>query len=213
MDLEINGVTAARPNVSAQENQIRKSAPIANSVQAAPDRTSLPKEQIKNHSEDQVSFNSPSISANAMGTLKNLEKLQDKSNEIAQDIRITNKSIGTITDMVSKMQSSLSSITKNFPPFNVDSKERQDILMSYISIRKELIKMSVPPPPPPIYKNISDIWKSVVGKDGLIVPETVPALQANSSDGEVQQAEKNLKNTRETIAGISSAVNSFRPES
>jgi hypothetical protein len=73
--------------------------------------------------------------------------------------------------------------------------------------------MSFPPPPPPLYKNISDVWGSVIGKDGVVASNAVPALQTNSSDSEVQLAEKNIENTQKGLTAISSAVNEFRSAS
>lgn len=213
MGLENNSVTAAQSTTTVLESQVKKTAVQAVPSEKTSAQSDLSKESVKKTDKDQVKIDSKPLSVNAVDTVKNLEQLQNKSNELAQDIRSTNKNVGKVTDLVSQMQSSLSSITKNFPPFNIESKERQQILMSYISIRKELIKMSVPPPASPIYEHISSKWEAVIGKNGMIAPDAVPALQTNSSDSEVALAEKNLNNTQGKLVGITAAVNEFRPAS
>lgn len=206
------GAIPAKAPITPQVNQLEKNAPLspANFEQAQPEQKAVADESVKSISKDRVHIESNPISATALDTLKSLEGLQKKSNELAQDLRSTSKNITAVTDMVTKMQSNLASITKNFPPFNIESQERQQILMSYISIRQQLEKMTIPPPPSPLYENISNIWKKSIGKDGTLLPEAVPALQTNSSDNNVQLAEKNLQDTQENLAGLMKAVNEFR---
>lgn len=209
MTMENNSVIIAR---STQASRINNITPLAAPVQKSSDKSSLSKEPVKDQNKDQVdiNINSSPVTVNAMETLKSLDKLQGRSNELAQNIRATDKNISSITDFINQMQSSLSSITKNFPPFNIESKDRQQILMSYISIRQELIKMMVPPPPPPIYQNVSEIWKNVVDEGGEIVSDAIPALQTNSSDSQVALAERKLLETQGSLAEIKTAVNTFR---
>ena len=207
--MENNSVAIAR---LTQESRINDITPLAAPAQNSSGKNSVPKEPANDQKKDQVDINiiSSPVTVNAMETLKSLDNLQVRSNELAQNIRATDKNINSITDFINQMQSSLSSITKNFPPFNVESKERQQILMSYISIRQELIKMMVPAPPPPIYQNVSDIWENVVDDGGAIVSSAIPALQTNSSDNQVALAEKKLLNTQGSLAEIKTAVNKFR---
>lgn len=211
MNSELGAIPAKAP-ITPQINALEKNTPLSTttSKQAPPEQKAATDESAKTVLKDRVSVESSPVTATALDTLKSLEGLQKRSNELAQDIRATSKNISAVTDMVTKMQSNLASITKNFPPFNVESQERQQILMSYISIRKELEKMTIPPPPSPLYENVSNIWNKSIAKDGTLLPEAVPALQTNSSDNNVQLTEKNLQKTQENLAGLTKAVNEFR---
>lgn len=212
MELETNGAISASVQVTKQSNIIEKYISPRAQAQKSSENMSSSAEQSTPAAKDRVTVDASPVSVTALDTLKSLDSLQKKSNELAQDIRATSKNINTVTDFVSQMQSSLSSITKNFPPFNIESEERQQILMSYISIRQQLLKMTIPQPPPPLFENISNIWKKSIGKDGALTPEAVPVLQTNSSDSDVQLAEKDLQGTRENLATLTKAVNEYRPE-
>jgi uncharacterized protein YoxC len=210
MNSELGAIPAKAP-ITPQINVLEKITPLstATSTQIPSEQKAATDESAKAALKDRVTVESSPVTATALDTLKSLEGLQKRSNELAQDIRATSKNISAVTDLVTKMQSSLASITKNFPPFNVESQERQQILMSYVSIRKELEKMTIPPPPSPLYENVSNIWNKSIAKDGTLLPEAVPALQTDSSDNNVQLTEKSLQKTQENLAGLTKAVNNF----
>lgn len=94
---------------------------------------------------DQVSLNT-AIPRHNVETIQRIGKLGDSSNIEAQAIRQIDQNLGIAKDVIDKLKDSLDKIIKNFPPFSPDSKERQEILMSYSSIKKEILRLTFPPP-------------------------------------------------------------------
>jgi len=94
---------------------------------------------------------------------------------------------------------------KNYPPFPRDSQERKDLLMSYVSLRKEIIKMMVPPPPPPVYEKNTSLWEKLGYNENGSVASVVPDIAATATDAEVGAA-------WEALQGLSDAVGTGRNE-
>lgn len=155
--------------------------------------------------EDQVSVSSP-VTLRNLDTVKAIEQLHNKMNSLIKGVRETNESINNAAEHVNGMSSALEGITKNFPPFPLGSKERQDLLMSYTSIRQEILKMTVPQPPSPIYEKVKSTWDSIFAQNGHMLPTAVPALEHNSSDQQVQVALSQTQNTGNNLAALSSAT-------
>ena len=74
-----------------------------------------------------------------------LSLLSDGSNSIALNTKETDQKLSILADSIGKMKGALEAI-KNFPPFPAESSGRKELLMSYASIRKELLQMTVPAP-------------------------------------------------------------------
>jgi len=79
----------------------------------------------------------------------------------AKSLRQTDQGLGAASEVVTQMKAQLEKIIKNFPPFNADSMERKEILMSYNALQKQIASMTIPPPPPPIYEKVKHLWQGL----------------------------------------------------
>ena len=132
-------------------------------------------------------------------TMGRLECFHEDNNLIAQSIRETDGALQGIADGIDGMARKLDTIRKNYPPFSRDSQERKDLLMSYVSLRKEIIKMMIPPPPPPIYEKNTSLWEKLgYNKNGSIA-SAVPDIAATASDAEVGTAWQSLDGLRDAV--------------
>lgn len=155
--------------------------------------------------KDNVQITS-SVTLKNLDTVRGIELVHARMNQQIKSVRETNEALNKEATQVEQMSTNLNSIMKNFPPFPVNSKERQEILMSYASIRQEILKMMVPPPPQQIYDQVKDTWKSLFADNGQLQPSAVPPLQPDSSDASVKDAAKGLDTTGQKLAGLSSSI-------
>lgn len=154
---------------------------------------------------DQVKLSS-AVTVKNLDTVKAIEQMHTRMNQLVKGVRETNEEINKAVEQVNVMQSSLTAIMKNFPPFPLDSKERQELLMSYTSIRQEMMRMTVPQPPPPIYEQVKHQWDTTVGQNGQMLASAVPALEPDSSDAQVKAAAGRLEGSSQKLADLSSAI-------
>jgi len=142
-----------------------------------------------------------------LDTVRVIEQMHASLNQLAKGVRETNESLNKAVDLVDSMKSSIQTVVKNFPPFPVDSKERNDRLMEYNSLRKELISLMVPPPPPPVYEKIKHMWESLFeDQNGNLSQNTVPLLDNSSSDAQLKEVSQTLDKTSAQLADFSSKV-------
>lgn len=154
---------------------------------------------------DQVKLSS-AVTVKNLDTVKAIEQMHTRMNQLVKGVRETNEEINKVVEQVNVMQSSLTAIMKNFPPFPLDSKERQELLMSYTSIRQEMMRMTVPQPPPPIFEQVKHQWDATVGQNGQMLASAVPALDSSSSDARVKSASAQLEASGRGLADLSSAI-------
>lgn len=154
---------------------------------------------------DQVKLSS-AVTVKNLDTVKAIEQMHARMNQLVKGVREANEEINKVVEQVNVMQSSLTAIMKNFPPFPLDSKERQELLMSYTSIRQEMMRMTVPQPPPPIYEQVKHQWDTTVGQNGQMLASAVPALDSSSSDAQVKSASAQLEASGRGLADLSSAI-------
>lgn len=147
-----------------------------------------------------------SVALKNLDTVKAIEQMHARMNQLISGVRETNEQLAKAAQQMNAMQTNLDAVIKNYPPFNFDSKDRQDLLMSYTSIRQGLVKMMVPPPPPPVYEQVQRLWDETLDQNGQLLPGTVPALESNSSGPQVQSAAAQLATTAENLANLSSGV-------
>jgi hypothetical protein len=124
-------------------------------------------------------------SASTMGKLGSVN--EDK-NLFATGIRETDKALHEVSNVAVKMKERLETIVKNYPPFSQDSAERKALLMSYVSLRKEIEKLTFPKPPVPVYENNQKLWDKLDFSDTQKQAEAIPALDETSSDSQVRSA-------------------------
>ncbi len=155
---------------------------------------------------DQVRLTTPSATLKSLETVKTIEQIHAYRNQLVNDTRATNEALNKATGWLDQMQTNLTAITKNYPPFPLQDTKRKDLLMSYASIREEIVKMTVPAPPAPTYEKVKGMWSSLFGQNGQILPHAVPELHATSGDNEVKAAVTTLGTTGDRLAAISAGV-------
>lgn len=78
--------------------------------------------------------------------------------------------------------------------------------MSYMSLRKEIKSLMIPPLPQPVYEKIKSMWDAMFVKNGQILSSAVPALDAGSGDKQVQIASETLGETMEKLTSLSDSI-------
>jgi hypothetical protein len=128
--------------------------------------------------------------------LQRIEDTVSEKTNLATRVRQTDTALDSAGSHVQAMKANLAKIVKNYPPFAIDSKERMEILRSYISLRKEIDSMSIPPVPSQQGIELTGkIWKG----DGLasVLPDQ---LATNSSDAQVKNAHDQLGSAEQAIS-------------
>lgn len=141
-----------------------------------------------------------------LDTVKAIEQMHAKLNELVKGVRQTNEQLNRAAEQVAQMQGSLMSIVKNYPPYPIESMERRDLLMSYMSLRKEIENLMIPPPPQPVYEKVKTMWDAMFAQNGQMQASAVPALTHDSSDKQVQVAASELGRLNEQLASMSDDV-------
>ncbi|MDD2733791.1 MAG: hypothetical protein PHF56_07600 [Desulfuromonadaceae bacterium] len=122
------------------------------------------------------------------------ENVADK-NDLATRIRQSDSALDVAASRVQAMKTNLAKIVKNYPPFAIDSKERMELLRSFISLRKEIDSMTIPAPPPqPGVQMKSVIWQDK-GLTSLLPGE----LAINAPDNQVRAAHDQLAGAAQSI--------------
>ncbi|MSN25192.1 MAG: hypothetical protein GJV46_04910 [Geobacter sp.] len=157
--------------------------------------------------------NADSVQVSSTVTLKNLdtvrviEQMHASLNQLAKGVRETNEFLNRSVGLVDSMNSTVQSIIKNYPPFPVDSKERNERLMEYSGLRKELVSLMVPPPPPPVYEKVKHMWGMLFEDQGSILAQNaIPQLDNSSSDTRLKEVSQTLDGTSAQLVGLSSKV-------
>lgn len=94
---------------------------------------------------DQISIGSKTLK-NSLRLADNLRAVSDEINSYAKFVRHTDAVLEKASSQLELMKKPLERIIKNYPPFPAGSEERADLLRSYISLRKEIDRLMVPPP-------------------------------------------------------------------
>lgn len=123
-------------------------------------------------------------SASTMGKLGSVH--EDK-NLFATSIRESDKALQEVSKVAVRMKERLETIVKNYPPFSQDSLERKELLMSYVSLRKEIEKLTFPKPPAPVYENNRKLWEKIDFSEMRNVAEAIPALDETATDSQVRR--------------------------
>lgn len=126
-------------------------------------------------------------------TMGKLGSVNEDKNLFATSIRESDKALQEVSKAAVKMKERLETIVKNFPPFAQGSLERKELLMSYVSLRKEIEKLTFPKPPAPVYENNQKLWEKIDFSDSRKVAETLPTLDETSTDTQVWRAVGSLE--------------------
>lgn len=129
------------------------------------------------------------------GRFQQLEEGGTDRRNAATLIRQVDTKLEAIITHVETMKANLAKIVKNYPPFSIDSKERMDLLRSFISLRKEIDSMTIPAPPPqPGGQMKSVIWQEK-GLSGLLPGQ----LAIDAPDNQVRAAHDQLAGAAQSI--------------
>jgi seryl-tRNA synthetase len=161
--------------------------------------------QATEKTSDSVQIKYSATSRN-LDTVRAIEQMHARLNDLVKGVRQTNEGLNSSAETVDQLQTNLQKIVKNFPPFTADSPERQKILMSYVSIRKEMVRLMVPPPPPAVYEKVKGMWDAVFDGNGQISGTQIPELTPSSSDSQVKDASASLVKTSERLATLSDSI-------
>lgn len=187
--MDINAITSSQlPSASAS----------AVAVPVPADKTPLP-------AQSKTSRDSITIGVALSDKTGKLSLLSDGSNSIALQTKETDQKLSILADSIHKMKGALEAIVKNFPPFSLESSDRKDLLMSYASIRKELLQLTFPPPPPPIYEKIQHQWQELFQKDAPSNTIKLPGELGNSTpDSDLKVTIADLITLRDGITSVRS---------
>lgn len=161
--------------------------------------------QASEKSSDSVKIKYSTTSKN-LDTVQAIEQMHARINQLAKGVRETNEGLDHASSVTDQMQTEVQKIVKNYPPFSANSPERQEILMSYVSIRKEMEKLMIPPPPAPVYEKVQGMWDAMFEDNGQLKNSFVPALDASSSDKEVEVASKGIAITSGKLSELSDSI-------
>jgi hypothetical protein len=125
-------------------------------------------------------------------TMGRLGTFNEEKNQMATSIRTASDSLAKVSDVIGGMKENLGKIIKNYPPFPQDSAERKELLMSYISLRKEILSMTFPPPPQPVYEKNTTLWEKLGYTETGSLASSVPEISSTATDTEVHAASKIL---------------------
>jgi hypothetical protein len=183
--------------LAAMQDQVRKTYQVATPHQ----QPGLNAQQ----SDEPVSV-SIQRNSSAMGRLGNLN---EEKNLMARNIRDTADALANVSDAVSGLKENLGKIIKNYPPFPQDSAERKEILMSYISLRKEILQMTFPPPPEALYEIKPALWEKLGYTDKESIASSVPEISSTATDSEVRAASKLLGELGSAVTSAQSELVGF----
>lgn len=149
-----------------------------------------------------------SVSLQRMSSIMGkLETVNEEKNIFAKNIRETDKALQEVSGVIDKMKVHLDKIVKNWPPFPLDSEQRKEILMSYVSLRKEILQMMVPSPPAAVYEKNTKLWEKLGYTDTKNLHDSMPEITGSSTDEQVRTASARLDGLQSTVlAGRSELV-------
>jgi hypothetical protein len=154
---------------------------------------------------DKVSIN-VELPQNTVDTLQKMGNISDFLNSVATNLRQTNEGLKASSSIVTDMKASLEKIIKNYPPYSLESKERIDQLMTYSSLRKQIVSLMVPAPPPPIYEKVKHLWEDLFSGPRNTIQ--TPTLPPDAPDSHVTAAVKQLDVVSNEIGLLQESMNS-----
>ncbi|MEA5114682.1 MAG: hypothetical protein VB050_11705 [Geobacteraceae bacterium] len=135
----------------------------------------------------------------ANSSMGRLGSVNEELNLVAKGIRETDRALREASGIMDRMKDRLDVIIKNNPPFPSESAERKEILMSYTSLRKEILKLTFPPPPPPIYEKNTALWEKLGFADKEKMAGSVPDVSEVATDTQVRSAAMGIEELRSAV--------------
>jgi hypothetical protein len=199
-DLRLAAATATQmQNTGADKIAAPKTAQQQNAL------NSTKEDAVQTLGGDKVSIR-VELPKNTADTLQKMGNLSDLLNSVATSIRQTNEGLKATASVVDDMKASLDKIIKNYPPYSLESKERIDQLMTYSSLKKQIISLMVPAPPPPIYENVKYLWEDLFSGPRNTIQ--APTLSPDAPDSHVNAAVKQLDVFSNGIGLLQESMNS-----
>src|SRR6185369_15549311 len=115
--------------------------------------------------QDSVNVGSKSL-LNSFNFMENMRAVSEEINAYAKIVRHTDAVLEKASNQVDLMKRPLEANIKNFPPFPPGSEQRADLLKSYISLRKEIDKLTVPAPVDVSTPALKQMFTDLFDKDG-----------------------------------------------
>jgi len=192
-----------RQNNPEEQTQVAREAEINAAASLQAYRQQSP--QAAAAVNDTVLLKSSTIAKN-LDAVRAIEQMHSRLNDLVKGVRQTNEELNKVAEQVGQLQGSLSAIVKNFPPYPIESMERRELLMSYMSLRKEIESLMIPPPPQPVYERVRTLWESMFARNGQMQPGAVPSLESSSGDKQVEQANLKLSELHGNLSSLSDQV-------
>lgn len=148
----------------------------------------------KNGEAVSVSFKHASITMGKLGSLN------EEKNLMARTVRETSEALDSASGIIGGMEQQLGKIIKNNPPFPQESEERKEILMSYVSLRKMIIDLTVPPPPEALAEKNTSLWEKLGATGKGTMASSVPEISSTATDTQVLEASKKLGEVGSAVA-------------
>lgn len=130
------------------------------------------------------------LTKNTVDTLQKMGNISDFLNSVATNLRQTNEGLKATSSVVEDMKISLNKVINKSPPYSLVDKERVEQLMTYTSLKKQIINMMVPAPPPPIYERVQHLWEDLFSGPGNTVQ--TPTLPSDAPTSHVTAAVNQL---------------------
>lgn len=170
-------------------------------------KASSKEDAVQSLAGDKVSIR-VELPKNTVDTLQKMGNISDFLNSVATNLRQTNEGLKSVNNIVEQMKASLDKIIKNYPPFSLESRDRMELLMSYASLKEQILRMMVPAPPAPIYEDVKHLWDGLTNGQNSI---QTPSLPVNAPDSHVAAAAKQLDAVSSQIGLVQDAMGkSFR---
>lgn len=202
------GMQPASQSVQPQYNHPEQQPAVAREAEVSSSaalRAYQQQNKVSAAASDTVQIKSSSTLKN-LDTVKAIEQMHARLNDLVKGVRQTNEELNKVAEQAAQMQGNLMTIVKNYPPYPIESMERRELLMSYMSLRKEIESLMVPPPPQPVYEKVKSMWEALFAQNGQLQPSAVPAVDSGSSDAAVQTAAVQLGATADQLSALSDDV-------
>jgi archaellum component FlaC len=172
-------------------------------VQQQESQISKKEDTVQSLAGDKVSIR-VELPKNTVDTLQRMGSLSDLLNSVATSIRQTNEGLKATSNIVNDMKTSLNDIIKSYPPYSLESKERIAQLMSYSSLKKQIISLMVPAPPSPVYEKIKHLWEDLFSGPNNTVQ--TPTLPLDVPDSHIKAAASQLDNLSSQVGLLQDAL-------
>lgn len=203
--MDINSIASAKqPQVAAvTETASAKAQPQSKQQQQKLQAIIVAADQPQSgDSKDSIT-----ISASIPDKAAQIREINDIRNTTALSVSATDQKLTAVANVVDKMKGVLQGIIiKNFPPFPAECSERKQLLMSYLSLQKELIQLTVPPPPSPVYEKVKHQWSDIFTNNSPKESSLPVVTERTASDSGLQAAIGELSSMSDGISSIRETV-------